>query len=116
MAIVLVNSFFFARFNPGDQHLEAERLRILVKKALMTYSGRGVGLLFEGRDGLPPPIDLNLATEEELDLLPGIGPKTALFIIEARYGSGFFLTKEELLKPYGPLAPSTYWAILPYVK
>ncbi len=116
LVLILVNGFFLARCNLEGDYLATDRVEALVSQAAKSYGGTGPGLLFKGKEGLPLPLDLNGATEEELDLLPGIGPKTALSIIEARYECGFFLTRDELVKPYGPLAPSNYWAILPYVK
>lgn len=42
------------------------------------------------------PIDVNSATLEELDLLPGVGFKTAQAILILRQKNGFFLLNEEL--------------------
>ncbi len=42
------------------------------------------------------PVDVNSATLEELDLLPGVGPKTAQAILNLRQENGFFLLNEEL--------------------
>lgn len=49
-------------------------------------SGSGNGLL-----------DINSATVEELDGLPGIGPTIALGIVEFREANGLFASKEELM-------------------
>jgi len=35
-------------------------------------------------EGTPPPLDLNTATEEEIQQLPGIGPALAASIVEYR--------------------------------
>ncbi len=68
----------------------------------------------------PPakPLDLNTATVEELEKLPGIGPSTAKAIVRFRERSGPFrriedllairgITKRKLekLRPYGSIAP-----------
>lgn len=42
------------------------------------------------------PINVNSATLEELDLLPGVGPKTAQSILNLRQENGFFLLNDEL--------------------
>lgn len=47
------------------------------------------------------PIDLNAAGQDELDSLPGIGPSTALAIIEYRRKNGSFRSVEDLMKVPG---------------
>jgi competence protein ComEA len=50
-----------------------------------------------GSDAAPPgPIDLNHATIEELDVLPGVGPATAAAIIDHREQNGPFATVDDL--------------------
>ena len=46
-------------------------------------------------------IDLNLATEAELNLLPGVGPKLATDILRYRETEGRFTTPEQLQKIRG---------------
>jgi competence protein ComEA len=53
------------------------------------------------RSATQPAIDLNTATVEQLDTLPGIGRKTAELIIEYRTKSGGFKRIEELMKVKG---------------
>ena len=48
-----------------------------------------------------PAINLNTATIEQLDALPGIGKKTAELIIEYRTKSGGFKRIEELMNVKG---------------
>ena len=47
------------------------------------------------------PVDLNTASLEELDTLPGIGPKTAQAIVEYRETHGTFVSPEDLLQVRG---------------
>lgn len=114
--ILALDAFFLARCNlPRGTGREAAPFNYEAK-ALERFGGTGPGLLFQDKDGLPVPLDINAATEEELALLPGIGPTTALKIIETRYENGFFLTKEELVSPFGPLSPTLYWTISCYIR
>ena len=46
-------------------------------------------------------ININKATQEELDTLPGIGPSTAMKIIEYRKEKGNFKTIEEIKEVSG---------------
>jgi competence protein ComEA len=54
-----------------------------------------------GSPGDGGPVDLNAATAEELDALPGIGPATAAAIIDHRERSGPFTTVDGLLDVRG---------------
>ncbi|MDP9005364.1 MAG: ComEA family DNA-binding protein, partial [Actinomycetota bacterium] len=46
-------------------------------------------------------VDLNTATAEQLDTLPGVGPATAQAILDERERRGRFATVEELLDVRG---------------
>lgn len=50
---------------------------------------------------LGEPLDLNRATAEELEILPGIGPSLAERIVHYRQNTGGFKKVEELLKVPG---------------
>lgn len=64
----------------------------------------------------PPakPIDLNAATIEELQQLPGVGPATAKAIVKFREESGPFQRPEDLLAIHG-ISPARFKKIKPYV-
>ncbi len=49
----------------------------------------------------PAPINLNTATAAELEKLPGIGPATALRIVEFRTKNGAFKKVEDLMNVRG---------------
>lgn len=59
-----------------------------------TTGGPGAG---GGDDGAGPVVDVNRATDTELERLPGIGPALAAAIVEWRSTNGPFATIEELL-------------------
>jgi competence protein ComEA len=48
-----------------------------------------------------PPIDLNRASEAELDTLPGVGPATAAAIVATRQERGGFRSVDDLLDVRG---------------
>lgn len=60
-------------------------------------------------------VNLNAATAEELELLPGIGPKTAERIIELREARGKFTRIEELLEIKG-MSEKKLEAIKPFIE
>jgi competence protein ComEA len=49
----------------------------------------------------PAPLNLNAATEAQLEALPGIGPATATRILEYRKKNGAFKKVEELMNVKG---------------
>ncbi len=58
------------------------------------------------------PIDINSASIEELDLLIGVGERTAAALLNFRMQRGFLLTVDELDMLYGPFGTKR----LEYVK
>ncbi len=60
-----------------------------------------------------PPIDVNAASEQELQRLPGVGPVTARRIAEARAAAPF-KTPDDLRRVKG-IGPKTLEAIRPFV-
>ncbi len=59
-------------------------------------------------------IDLNVATERELSLLPGIGPVLARRILEDRNRLGPFVSPRELGRVHG-VGPKKLRQLLPYI-
>ena len=59
-------------------------------------------------------LDLNDATEAELEALPGVGPVLAASILERRAELGAFRTREDVLSVSG-IGEAVYAAIEPYI-
>jgi comEA protein len=63
----------------------------------------------------PPITNLNAASAAKLQLLPGIGPKMALRIIEYRKEHGAFATVEQVMEVKG-IGPRKFEKLKPYLK
>jgi len=92
------------------------------KSGLLKVSGEGEG---RGRATLTPfepakmkvlsiPVNINTAGAEELDILPGVGPKMAQAIVAFREAHGNFSALEDLQKVKG-LGPKKFAAIRPHI-
>ena len=64
--------------------------------------------------GFDPTLDLNAATAEELDRLPGIGPAKAAAIIETRRRLGWFTSVDQLDQVHG-IGAKTLDRLRPFV-
>ncbi len=67
---------------------------------------------------VPPdrvPLSLNLATAEELERLPGIGPVLARRIVEDRGRNGQYRSVDDLLRVKG-IGPKTLARLRPHVR
>ena len=60
------------------------------------------------------PVNLNSATAEQLDALPGVGPATAQAIVEWRRQHGRFRSVQDLLEVRG-IGPAKFGALRPMV-
>ncbi len=75
------------------------REALLALLAASLLLGQGAALAAEGK--LTGVVNLNTATAEELQLLPGIGEARARAVIEARKLRGGFKSVDELLEVKG---------------
>ena len=60
-----------------------------------------VGVSAQGAATADGPVNINLASESDLDELPGVGPSTARAIVEDREANGPFSTIEDLMRVSG---------------
>ncbi len=68
-----------------------------------------------GKKTLVTAININQATVEDFLRVPGIGPKTAAYILEYRHTKGLFINLEPLLKAKG-MTPERYERLKVYLK
>lgn len=86
-----------------------------------TNGGSGGGSTGNGGSGggaastIPLLVDLNSATADDLDRLPGVGPSTAKAIIDHRTRNGPFASVDDLLKVKG-IGPSKLAELRPWVR
>ena len=60
-----------------------------------------VGASAQGATAADGPVNINRASESDLDALPGVGPSTARAIVEDRDANGPFSTIEDLMRVSG---------------
>ena len=89
----------------------APRGELRVGDAQSAASGGGAGA---SEGGGQPTLNLNTATQAQLETLPGIGPATASKIIAWREANGGFTRVEELQEVDG-IGPKTYAQLEPLV-
>ena len=84
--------------NRGEEGAEEEKSQIeSAKNEYITQdSGKGVIVSDEGSDTSSSIININTATQTELEELPGIGPSLASRIVEHRNKNGKFKTIEDI--------------------
>ena len=86
--------------------IEGEEVSPVGVAAAMSGSGR------EGGHGRPAgPLNVNSASEVELETLPGIGPSLAAAIVEWRTNNGPFLTIDGLLDVPG-IGPAKFAGLI----
>lgn len=107
------------RARPGDLNLAApvaDGAQLVVGRAGSQMRGPGgSGGDSTGNAGAPGKIDLNTATAEQLDALPGVGPVTAQKILAWRTEHGRFRSVAELQEIDG-IGPKSYAEIAPHVR
>ncbi|MFT4216886.1 MAG: helix-hairpin-helix domain-containing protein [Micropruina sp.] len=105
------------RAEPGDLNLAApvaDGAQLVIGRTgsqLRTSTSAGPG----GSASGTAKIDLNTATADQLDALPGVGPVTAQKILAWRSAHGRFRTVAELQEVDG-IGPKTYAEIAPHVR
>jgi comEA protein len=83
---------------------EVSRLFARVCFLIVVALGAGAPSLLANKKPPPAPINLNTATSEELQLVPGIGPVTADKILQMRKSYGAFKSVDDLraIRGIGP--------------
>jgi len=94
------------------ENIRAEELGVYAAKAPVSSSPRTTTQSKSVHSG--GLININTATEQELEELPGIGPVTAKRIVEYRQQAGGFKSVEQLLEVKG-IGPKKLAAIRPFV-
>ena len=85
-----------------DANLDGVNLAVELRDQQQVYvprQGETVPMVpsLEGGGAVSGPVNINTATATELEMLPGIGPKTAEAIVEYREANGPFETIEDIM-------------------
>ncbi len=106
----------------GSDELTRATRRWMIRRALVVFSSLvicaslGLSAAADSKKKIPPskPMDINAATSEQLQQLPGIGPVMAQRIIDYRKKSGPFRNVDELMAVRG-ISDKRLAKIKPYV-
>ena len=88
-------------------------VRALASALLLAGLALGGPAPAQQADAAPGVVNVNTATAEELEMLPGIGPSKARAILEARQQKGRFQSLDELEEVKG-IGRSTVEQLRPY--
>lgn len=91
-----------ARLPPGDPRVAWYAAGLALKEELARA------------DSAPAPIDPNAADRADWDRLPGVGPKTALAILDHRARHGTFRSPDDLLAVHG-IGPKKLARLVPWL-
>jgi competence protein ComEA len=94
--------------------VDGEQIVVGLHVPVLSAGGGGGGTAAPSTSASIAPVDLNTATAEQLDTLPGIGPVTAQAILTWRTENGSFSSVDELLEVSG-IGDATLADIAPYV-
>ncbi len=106
--------------NPVEEYLGQRRLTLLsTDSSNSVLPAEAVPRFFPKkapRKALPPPVlNVNQANEDQLDLLPGIGPVLARRIVEYRAAHGAYQSIEQILEVKG-IGPKNFEKMKPYLR
>lgn len=116
IALVVI-TVAFAAFTLGvllGRSVSGDRISVSVSRALLTAPTEADTIPATTAEPIHYPLDINSATQEELQSLPGIGEVLSQRIVDYRWEVGFFSSTEGLLEVEG-IGEKLYQKIQPYV-